>query len=320
MPFFRKRGGFGVNQQAPLGYYYGDEANQYTFYRLPKVLFTDDRYKGMSDGAKILYGLMLDRMALSAKNGWLDDRNRVFIYFTLEDVQEYMSCKHEKAVKLLAELDMDKGIGLIERVKRGQGKPTIIYVRKFVAGTETLTSENQKSRLPVSPNSRLPKNRSQDFRKSECSNTEDNNTELNETENPSIHPAQQPREQGRAMDRIDTIETYREIVNENISYDILCERQGRERVDEAVELILETLASQRPNLHIAGDEYPAAIVKSRLLKLDASHVEYVFGCLDANTTKIRNIKSYLLTALYNAPATMDSFYRAEVNHDLYGGG
>ncbi len=136
----------------------------------------------------------------------------------------------------------------------------------------------------------------------------------------SIHQEpEQVSEPERAIDRIDTIETHREIIYENISYDILCERHGIERVDEAVELILETLAAQRQNIRIAGDEFPAAVVKSRLLKLDASHVEYVFGCLDENTTKIRNIKSYLLTALYNAPATMDSYYRAEVNHDMYGG-
>jgi len=89
----------------PHDYYYGNEADQYTFYRLPKVLFTDSRYKTLSDGAKILYGLMLDRMGLSMKNGWLDEQNRVFIYFTLEDVTEQMNCKNDKGVKLLAELD-----------------------------------------------------------------------------------------------------------------------------------------------------------------------------------------------------------------------
>jgi hypothetical protein len=182
-----------VAEQTPHGYYYGDEADQYTFYRLPKILFTESRYKSLSDGAKILYGLMLDRMGLSVKNGWLDDRNRVYIYFTLEDVQEHMNCKHEKAVKLLAELDTDKGIGLIERVKRGQGKPTIIYVRKFITDrAEVLTSENQKSRLPILPQSRLPKNRSQDFRLSECNKTDSNNTDLNDTENQSINPTPQP--------------------------------------------------------------------------------------------------------------------------------
>ena len=148
-------------------YYYGNEADQYTFYRLPKVLFTDNRYKTLSDGAKILYGLMLDRMGLSMKNGWLDEENRVYIYFTLEDVTEQMNCKNDKGVKLLAELDTVKGVGLIERVKQGQGKPTIIYVKKFFDGAEVLTSEKPKSGLPVMPKSALPINRSQDYGKTD---------------------------------------------------------------------------------------------------------------------------------------------------------
>ena len=94
----------------PYGYYYGNEADQYTFYRLPKALFTNERYKDLSDSAKILYGLMLDRMGLSIKNRWLDEQDRVYIIFTLEDVQEFMNCKHEKAVKLFAELDTEKGV------------------------------------------------------------------------------------------------------------------------------------------------------------------------------------------------------------------
>ena len=116
------------------------------------------------------------------------------------------------------------------------------------------------------------------------------------------------------------MDVYREIIHENIEYAILCEQYSHYRMDEVVELMLEAICSRRANIRIAGDEFPAAVVKSRLLKVDSSHVEYVFECLDKNTTKIRNIKSYLLTALYNAPATMDSYYRAEVNHDLYGGG
>lgn len=119
-------------------------------------------------------------------------------------------------------------------------------------------------------------------------------------------------------DRIDTAEAYREIIKENIEYDCLVGQYGAERMDEVVELMLEVILSQRPYIRIAGDEYPREVVKSRLLKVSSSHIEYVFGCLDNNTTKVYNIKSYLLTALYNAPATMGSYYRAEVNHDLYG--
>ena len=122
----------------------------------------------------------------------------------------------------------------------------------------------------------------------------------------SIYPASGGTPDGNTemdRDRIDRIDTYREIIKENI---------------ELVELMLQTVLSQRPYIRIAGDDYPREVVKSRFLKVNFSHVEYVFDCLDNNTTKVRNIKSYLLAALYNAPATMDSYYRAEVNHDLYG--
>lgn len=116
-------------------YYYGSTAEQYAFYRVPKLLMTQERFKGLSTDAKLLYGLMLDRMSLSAKNGWLDEDERVYIYFPLEQVMETLGCKTEKAVKLMAELDTAKGIGLIERVRQGQGKPTKIYVKNFSAGS-----------------------------------------------------------------------------------------------------------------------------------------------------------------------------------------
>jgi len=154
-----------MSQLQPYGYYYGGEADQYTFYRLPKALFTNSRYKDISDGAKILYGLMIDRMSLSIKNGWTDEQDRVYIIFTLEDAQEYMNCKHDKGVKMFAELDTEKGVGLIERVRQGQGKPAIIYVLKFFDPAEVLTSEKPKSGLPDMPQSRLLKNRSQDIGK-----------------------------------------------------------------------------------------------------------------------------------------------------------
>jgi len=171
-------------------YYYGNEAEQYTFYRLPKVLFTDNRYKTLSDGAKILYGLMLDRMGLSIKNGWLDEENRVYIFFTLEDSQEYMNCGHNKGVKLMAELDT---IGLVERVKQGQGKPARVYVKKFIANdgecyhkkkTDGFQQGNQdfpKAEIQTSEKgkSRLPHNGSADFRKSEPNKNYKSNTDFN---------------------------------------------------------------------------------------------------------------------------------------------
>ena len=116
-------------------YYYGLEAEQYAFFRIPKLLISDERFRSISTDAKLLYGLMLDRMSLSMRNGWLDKENRVYIYFSVEEVMETLNCKSEKATKLLAELDGKKGVGLIERIRQGQGKPSIIYVKNFAANT-----------------------------------------------------------------------------------------------------------------------------------------------------------------------------------------
>ncbi len=147
-------------------------------------------------------------------------------------------------------------------------------------------------------------------------NTEQSNTDgLNTYQ--SIYPAE-PEAAHDGMDRMELTDAYREIIRENIEYDILAERHGKQRMDEAVELMLEVILSKRPYIRIAGDDFPREAVRSRFLKINSSHLEYVFGCIDKNTTKVGNIKAYLLTALYNAPATMDSYYRAEVNHDLYG--
>ena len=118
---------------------------------------------------------------------------------------------------------------------------------------------------------------------------------------------------------IDRIHAYRNLIMENIEYPILCERYEHERVDEVVELILETVSSKRQHIRIAGDEFPGEVVKNRFMKLGESEIEYVFDCIDKNTTKVRNIKAYMQTALFNAPATIDSYYRSEVNHDLHNG-
>ena len=148
--------------------------------------------------------------------------------------------------------------------------------------------------------------------------TKKSKTDISRTHR-SIYPAE-PETAGcqDGIDRMDMAETYREIIKENVEYDFLVPRYGRERMDETVELMLETVLSRRPYIRIAGDDFPREVVRSRFLKINSGHLEYVFDCIDKNVTKVNNIKAYLLAALYNAPATMDSYYRAEVNHDLYG--
>ena len=151
------------------------------------------------------------------------------------------------------------------------------------------------------------------------------NTDLSSTEgsNPILSSPQPPGGSDRAgRDLMRERESYRELILENIEYDILAqnERLDRDRLDELVELMVDTVCSNREMIRVAGDDYPAEVVRSRFLKLNASHIEYVLDRMRENTTYVRNIKKYLLAALYNAPVTMDSYYTSLVSHDLYGSG
>jgi len=137
------------------------------------------------------------------------------------------------------------------------------------------------------------------------------------THGSSIHPINPARDGENAIDKIDV---YREIIAENISYDFLRDSHGADRAESVLELLTETVCQSGKSVRIGGEDMPADVVRSRLLKLDHNHVEYVFERMDANTTKINNIRAYLLTSLYRAPVTIDPYYRSAVNHDLYRGG
>ena len=382
-------------QELQFDYYRGMEAEQYTFYRIPKVLFTAECFKSLSCEAKVLYGLLLDRMSLSIKNRWFDEEDRVYIIFTVEDVMELLSCSRQKAIKNLAELDSEKGIGLIEKKRLGLGKPNVIYVKNFIIKEspeqeekepenavntqkyenqtsrsmenelqevpksyfkeyENQTSGSMENRLQEVPESNFKKcenhtsrsmeNRLQEVPKSYSNNTDINKTDLsdtkfretecsktdlNDTESgvpAPIYPnliQSNPSISDTAPDVIDEMDAYRDIIREHISYE--CFQDGRchrkEDVDELVELMVEVmLLPDNGTVRIAGVEKPVAIVKNRFMKLNHEHIEYILTCLGANTTKVGNIKAYLLTTLYNAPMTISNYYTAEVNHDLYGSG
>ena len=171
-----------MGEPLKFDYYYGIEAEQFSFYRVPRLLIKDERFKGLSSDAKLLYGLMLDRMSLSMKNGWLDDENRAYIIYTIENIREDLGCSKEKAVKVLAELDASKGIGLIEKIRRGLGKPDIIYVKNFVIQDEgrkepfnaDVSTEVGKTNFKRSekPTSRSPENRLQEVGKTDFSKSE----------------------------------------------------------------------------------------------------------------------------------------------------
>lgn len=280
-------------------YFYEEQSESYSFYRIPKMLFTEEIFEALSTDAKVLYGLLLDRISLSRENGWLDDAGRVYVYYTIKSVKKSMRCANTKACGLLRELDE---FGLIERKKQGLGKPTIIYVKDFTRfrKTELLDSDKQ--------NSVILHTGTLDNRKSERNKTEKNNTESNKT-NPILSGADKD---------MDERASYRNYLNSQLDMEIMYERYpyDRETLDAIMDLMLDVVCSKRKTIRIAGDDKPVSVVKSQFLKINSMHLEYVMDCMKKNPAKVRNIKQYLLAAIYNAPLTMQSYYQAWVNNDM----
>ena len=327
-----------MEQKVSFDYFYGTQADQYSFYRIPKALFQNDYFKNLSSDAKILYGLMLDRMSLSIKNQWFDEQNRAYIYFSIEDIMDLLNCGKNKAIKSLQELDQENGIGLIEKKRQGFGKTNIIYVKSFVipdkkiAVQEDLPGTSQKFEIQTADEkeddtevckinfkksqkqtSRSPENKLPEVCKS---NTNYNNLSYNkenDTESDQIGSSQI-----RFIDGMATIQAYGSLIKENIDYDnlLITHPFEQELINGIYELILETVLCQNEEILIASNRYPVQFVKSKFLKLKYSHIEYVIECLKKNTSKVKNIKKYMLAALFNAPVTIDGYYQAEVNHDM----
>ncbi|MBQ9048902.1 MAG: replication initiator protein A [Solobacterium sp.] len=302
-------------------YFYGpDDAEQYSFYRIPKRLITGDEFQDTSTEAKLLYGLMLDRLQLSIRNQWLDSLNRVYIIYTVEDIMADLHCGNQKACKLLSELE--NKTGLIKRKRQGLGKPSLIYVLKF---STACPQNDQESHFKTCENhtSGNVKTTSLEVWKSHGNNTDLNKTEDNKT-NP-IYPGQASAKitvsiDGMGRDEMDERRSYERYFREHLYIDDLKQSYPYDhgRIDEIFELLVDTVCSTAKTIRCAGEDRPAEVVKSRFMKLEHSHIQYVLDCIHDNTTDIRNIKAYMLTTLYNAPITIDHYYQAKVNHDLYG--
>ena len=282
-------------------YFYGQESEEFIYFKIPRLLITDQKFKHVSTDAKLLYGMLLDRMGLSAKNSWYDDYGRVYIYYTVDEICGDMCCGRDKAMKLLAELDQKKGIGLVERVKQGQDRPTKLYVKRFT--TRTAPPEPD----PPPPDHFTP---CSEVEKIDPNHTKGNQTDLNHPD-PSILPPRPPSGV-MVMDRYEL----REEVKANIDFENLRRAHPYDDVDSLLELVVDVLGSTAPTLRIAGENLPADTVKQRFRRLDSTHMEYVMEAMGQTTTKINNIRAYLLTALYNAPVTMGPYYSAAVRHDF----
>ena len=289
-------------------YFYGPEGEQFSFIRVPKIFFENEAYRSMSAEAKILYGFLLDRVSVSLKNGWKDDQNRIFIICTIEEIMEKIGCGNKKAIQLLSELE-DK-IGLIERKRQGLGKPNLIYVKNFI---RTVDNSGQRHFLKCqNDTSGSVRTTSLEMSESHGSNTNLSNTDMSNTEN-LIYP-------GTDSDGMAERRSYEDYFRRSLEYDILLQNNPyeRETLEGILDLLVDTCCSHKAYIRIAGDNKSGEVVRSRFMKLDSSHIQYVLSCLKENTTDVRNIRQYLLAALYNAPTTISAYYQAKVNYDFYG--
>lgn len=341
-------------------YYYGAQAEQFNFIRIPKAMIVDPMFADLSVNAKLLYGVLLDRMNLSMKNRWFDSENRVYIIYQIAEIMEDFNFSKKTAVRYLNELE---NFGLVEKKRRGLGLPSLLYVKNFVvfqdhsesddtdfddvAEDDNLNENMETSRGIQGETSRGVRtytSRSVDMENSKgvqketlrgakselqevtqrgplISKTNSNNININNTKesnnilsNPIVKNAVD--RMGREEESL--FEKYTKMVKDNIDYDVLISRHYLEKsmIDGMVNLIVETIISENDYIIISSTKFPKEAVKSRFSKLDISHIEYVLECMNHNTTNIKNIKKYLLAALYNAPTTIDSYYKARVQHDM----
>ena len=378
-------------------YYYGVQSEQFSFYRIPRLLIKDQHFKGLSSDAKLLYGLMLDRMALSMKNHWLDNENRAYIIYSISNVMEDINCSKPTCVKIMKELD---SFGLIERKRKGLGKPDIIYVKNFavledsqeqdeessdaadtfeenkpVMSNENITSEGKQDELPevkdfnfnneayglemveteeifkekeqISPNvgvnsgiskkSELPEVKDFNFwnEKTLTSGGKESlplevknlapNYNNNNYNNQSYNYINQSNLSSQAdqacKDEIDTIgntDAYIQQIKKNLDYDFYMTNDvvymDKDLLKELFVIICDVVCTKSETIKISGYVYSCDYVRSKFLRLTSNHVMYVMDCIKNTTTKIANIKAYLLVALFNAPSTIDHYYQQEVRH------
>jgi len=269
-----------------LDYFYGQSGELFAYFRIPKALFQDSRFRQLSTDARTLYGILLDRMSLSVKNNWLDEQGRVYIIYTVREVQESLCCAEHKAVKLFRELEQTD---LIERKRRGLGRPSLIYVKNFSSGLPKAQVRNC-----ANSNSCAAENAVQVQPKAQSNKTEKNKTERN---NPFF-----PDE----TDRLTQREQLEDYFYQALEVELLLRLcpDDEDTIYQIVDLLVDTCSAKRKMLRVAGDDKPTEVVRSRLKKLNADHIRFVLGCLAENTSPVRNMKQYLLAALFNAPTTM----------------
>ena len=299
-----------------FSYYYGKEADQYSFFKIPKILYTDSIFKTLSSDAKVLYAILLDRMSLSMKNGWLDEENKVFIIFTIDEIEETMNIGRNKAINIMKEI---QDFGLIEKKRRGLGKPNIIYVKSFLVETieENGTMEEEKNddrslndkfqevskanlQKFEKQTSRNLKTKLQEVSKTNCNKTNINKTKKSE---PDISKTTSIDKTGcKRKSKKGEGGQVEKIIKKNISYFDFMDRDSptKENIDFIVEIMVDAVESKR-DLKINQTWISYEKIKEKFLSIKKEHIEYILSVLRENTSKITHFRSYLLSIIYNAP-------------------
>lgn len=321
------------------------EGDQFRFLRIPKVFFEDPDYDRLGSDEKILYGFLHEQVDLSRKKGWIDEDGHIYVIRSLESIQQILhNCSADKARNTLNNL---VEFGLIEKKRRGQGKPDLIYVKNFITkkpekpvseksrdGTEDF-SETEKS---VLLNKEKPVSGNRNFRFQETGNSGSKETLLKDTieiETPSIHqesttiPDQSIRlyvsgdglMDGKSQ-REREQEAYENLVKSNIDYDLkmhdLKTPEDRKLFDDLYSLIIEVLTGDTEEYRINKTSYPQKIVKSRFLKLTGEDLYAVMEQLSRVEGGIHNYRNYMISALYNAPVTTGTFIMNDAHNAMYG--
>lgn len=290
-------------------YFYGASGNHFSFFQIPEELVLGEEFRDISSDAKLLYSIMLKRVGLSYKNGWIDEKGRTYIIYTLEEAMKIFRCANQKATKVFTELET---AGLIERLRQGQGKPCLVYVKDFANRVETVDTHDQTHDSSYALNhenhdSGLMKNMN-----AESWKTGESKRDISETRDSKRDPILS------GSDGMDDYRRYKGYFKEKLETDILCEQYPTEKetIYSILELLTEVCLSKKKTILIAGDEKPAELVKGRFMELEYTHIQYVLGCLKDTSSDVRNIKQYLLAILFNAPATIGPYYQRKVSHDF----
>ena len=309
-----------------LQYFYGQQAEQFSFYRVPKLLFTNKRFAKIGIEAKFLYGILLDRMSLSAKNGWFDEKGRVYIIFTINEIMEAFDCAKQKAIKLLDELEK-KG-NLIERVRQGLGKPNLIYVKNFFTPEPNFNSfENHTQCGMKKEHEEVPKSNRNNINQN---NTENSNTNLSF---PSVENENEPESEASLQSEYsyDSNSETEPVYEENrkhseyrsyfwdwLEFDQLIEKYDMQEdlLYEILEIMVDVVCSKRKTIRVSGDDKPIEVVRSQFMKITREHIEFIMHCMKENTSKIKNMKQYLLATIYNAPLTMGNYYSSLAQYHM----